>query len=199
MRDLVYKFFHCVNGDLLNYKSYEFSDSSFTTATITDMVEQYWPNISGNTYGIVKYSNNSSIWIGTYIKYGNDDGAITINGISAYSPFQRGVLIKSVWKWDPIVANSDFKNAKTIGTYSEVGTYETEDVSKYNMLLFRIYVGSTYTFEFLPVFVIASSSGGGWRHHTENGRVTFRFETDTSFQVVDVTDPNFKNITVYGL
>ncbi len=75
------------------------------------MVEQYWPNISGNTYGLVRYSNNSSIWIGTYIKYGNDDGAITINGISAYSPFQRGVLIKTVWKWDPIVANSDLGGA----------------------------------------------------------------------------------------
>ena len=107
MRDFDYKFFHRVNGDIVNYKSYEFSDSSFTTATITDMVEQYWPNISGNTYGLVRYSNNSSIWIGTYIKYGNDDGAITINGISTYSPFQRGVLIKTVWKWDSTVANSD--------------------------------------------------------------------------------------------
>lgn len=88
---------------------------------------------------------------------------------------------------------------KTIGTYSEVGIYATENVSKYNMLLFRIYVGSAYMFEFLPISVVLLFSDGGWVIGTENGRVTFRFETATSFQIADITDPNFKNITVYGL
>lgn len=122
------------------------------------------------------------------------NNCVTNNAGLPLSAAQGKVLMDLINK-----QNGDFRNAKTIGTYSEVGIYATENVSKYNMLLFRIYVGSAYMFEFLPISVVLLFSDGGWVIGTENGRVTFRFETATSFQIADITDPNFKNITVYGL
>lgn len=127
-----------LNGNILKYKSYEFTDSSFGAATITNMAEHYWTNISNRSYGLIQYSNNSSVWIGTYMKYSDSDGVITINGLGNTYPFQKGVLENGVWYWSSIITNSDLTDrfypirvsvGETIKTFSKALEGKSNSVS----------------------------------------------------------------------
>lgn len=86
------------------------------------MVADYWPNISNNSYGLIRYVNNSNSWISTYLKISDIAGEITINGISAgYRP-QRGILVSGAWTWDNYILNSDlmiFGGAKSVAIATE--------------------------------------------------------------------------------
>lgn len=127
-------------------------------------------------------------------------------GIMAISYWDnRKLLLATIengeWKtkFEKCVTNSDYAKTNVIGTYRDVGIYATEDVTKYSMLLFRLLIGTSYMFQLLPVSVVYSSIGGGWRFLTETGYIVFRFQNATTFQIANINDSNFKDITIYGL
>lgn len=94
-----------LNSTLKNYKSYNFSDSSYNSDTIKNMIEHYWTDIDSLTYGMISFTNYSNSWFGTYYKFNDTNGVITANGISIDYPSLRGTLSNSTWYWNSFVLN----------------------------------------------------------------------------------------------